>query len=158
MAVLEVEGFLLMRLILVPFPLCYRGTSLIRKRLPRRTPQKPYAQGPMGVLGLWVFSYGRGAPAETLAGFVSLCGSLRLPAARACRSCVHTSTPGPSWGYLKVQFSACLSTFGDNFSQKRPNGSKNVQRITPRRAFCGGEIKPRLLPRAAPVYTQALTM
>ena len=36
--------------------------------------------------------------------------------------CVRLATQGPSWGYLKVNFSETLSTFGD----KRPrNGSKN---------------------------------
>ena len=44
---------------------------------------------------------------------------------------------GISWGYLKSQFLSGLSTFGDNFPQKRPKGSKNVHRIPPRRGFCG---------------------
>ena len=43
-------------------------------------------------------------------------------------------TQGPSWGYLKVNFSETLSTFGD----KRPrNGSKNEDGIPPHRALRG---------------------
>ena len=34
----------------------------------------------------------------------------------------HSATQGPSWGYLKVNFSETLSTFGDKCPQ---NGSKN---------------------------------
>ena len=43
-------------------------------------------------------------------------------------------TPGPSWGYFKSQFPAGLSTVGDNFPQKRGNGSKNGAGIPPRRS------------------------
>ena len=50
---------------------------------------------------------------------------------------------GPSWGYLKSPFLAGLSTFGDNFPQKRPKGSKNVHRIPPRRGFCGTRASSR---------------
>jgi len=53
------------------------------------------------------------------------------------------STPGPSWGYLKSQFPAGLSPSGDNFPQKRPNGSKYIQRKTPRRAFCCWGYNPK---------------
>ena len=50
----------------------YRGTPLLRKRIPlgryRRPVHPPralplsYAQGPMGVLGGWAISHGRGNP------------------------------------------------------------------------------------------------
>jgi len=39
------------------------------------------------------------------------------------------SAPGPSWGYFKSPFRAGLSTFGDNFPQKRASGSKNGAEI-----------------------------
>ena len=59
------------------------------------------------------------------------------PAAIADATMFHLPTQGSSWGYLKSQFPADLSTFGDNSPEKRPKGSKNVHRIPPRRGFCG---------------------
>ena len=47
---------------------------------------------------------------------------------------VPLSTQGPSWGYLKVNFSVTLSIFVDKCPQ---NGSKNEPGMPPRRASRG---------------------
>jgi len=54
----------------------------------------------------------------------------------------HVSTQGPWWGYSNSQFPPGLSTFDNNFPQKRGNGSKNEDGIPPRRAFYGRESGP----------------
>ena len=58
---------------------------------------------------------------------------------------VSLSTQGPLWGYLKVNSSETLSSFGDKCPQ---NGSKNEPGIPPHRAFCGTHGRVRV--RAAP--------
>ena len=68
-------------------------------------------------------------------------------------SCRET-TQGSSWGYLKSQFPADLSTFGDNSPEKRPKGSKNVHRIPPLRGFCGLDSYHGVFPRFEAKYVK----
>ena len=53
----------------------------------------------------------------------------------------QSSTQGPSWGYLKSQFSIDLVNFWrqmpTKWLQDRTNGSKTAPGIPPHRAFCG---------------------